>query len=83
MGKKDRKKNIAKPATGVPAPAPETTGRLSRTKFLDRIQAPGFLFLLGVAPLVFFRTSGEFENNPKMAFLQWGISILALSQALE
>ena len=34
--------------------------------------------LLGVAPLIFLRTGGEFENNPKFGVLQWGIALLAL-----
>jgi tetratricopeptide (TPR) repeat protein len=34
--------------------------------------------LLGAAPFVFLRSGGEFENYPKMLFLQWGIAVLAL-----
>jgi len=34
--------------------------------------------MLGIAPLIFLRTGGEFENNPKAAFLQWTIALLAL-----
>jgi O-antigen ligase/Flp pilus assembly protein TadD len=33
---------------------------------------------LGIAPLIFLRTGGEFENNPKSAFLQWAIALSAL-----
>jgi O-antigen ligase/Tfp pilus assembly protein PilF len=31
-----------------------------------------------VAPLIFLPTGGEFEDNPKAGFLQWGIALLAL-----
>jgi len=43
--------------------------------FVAQIGAP---LLLGVAPLVFLRTGAEFENNPKLGFLQWGIAVFAL-----
>jgi O-antigen ligase/Flp pilus assembly protein TadD len=43
--------------------------------FVARIGAP---LLLGVAPLVFLRSGAEFENNPKLGFLQWGIAVFAL-----
>lgn len=44
----------------------------------DRFIRLGILYLLGITPLVFFRTGGEFENSPKMALLQWGIGLLSL-----
>ena len=36
------------------------------------------LMILGCAPLVFLRTGGAFENNPKMALLEIGIVIAIL-----
>jgi len=57
-----------------PAAAPPSTA-FSR---LERVLEYAPLFLLGVAPVVFLKSAGEFENNPKMAFLQWGIGLLAL-----
>ncbi len=51
--------------------------------FIEKIVELGPLFLLGVAPLVYLKMGGEFENNPKMALLQWGIAILVLIQALS
>ena len=38
----------------------------------------GPLLLIGCGPLIFYGKSGEFENVPKMAFLQWGIIVLAV-----
>ncbi len=38
----------------------------------------GPLLLLGISPLVFHGSAGEFENVPKMAFLQFWIVIFAL-----
>ena len=38
--------------------------------------------LLLISPLVYYGAAGEFENVPKMAFLQWGIIILAFLRLL-
>ena len=43
-----------------------------------RVVELGPPLLLGLAPLIFLRTGGEFENHPKTAFLQWGIALVAL-----
>lgn len=51
-------------------------------RFVEKTVSWGPLFLLGVAPLVYLKLGGEFENNPKMAFLQWGIALLALVRVL-
>jgi len=46
--------------------------------FLDTVCSLGPLFLLGVSPFIFFTIPGEFDNYPKMLFLQSGIVFLAL-----
>ena len=51
-----------------------TNTRPLRARLLDF----GPAVLLGVVPFVFLRTGGEFENYPKMLFLQWGIAALVL-----
>jgi O-antigen ligase/Tfp pilus assembly protein PilF len=43
----------------------------------------GPALLLGAAPFVFLNTGGEFENQPKMLFLQWGIAALVLWRLLR
>jgi len=54
----------------------------SRLKDLNTIISKiiefGPLVLLGLGPLIFYGKAGEFENVPKMAFLQCGIILLAL-----
>ncbi len=48
--------------------------------FREKTVAYGIVFLLAVAPLIRFNISGELDNNPKTAFLQWGIVLLAILQ---
>ncbi|MCP4716565.1 MAG: tetratricopeptide repeat protein [Deltaproteobacteria bacterium] len=81
MKNKDKKKNPAPQPTATPQAAqpPQSPSK----PFLDRAQENGLLFLLGLAPLLFMRMGGEFDNNPKMAFLQWGIALMALVQVLR
>jgi len=54
-----------------------TRRRSWRSPWTDVIDL-GPAFVLGAAPFVFLTTGGEFENQPKMLFLQWGIAALAL-----
>ena len=49
-----------------------------RSSPVDAVVDLGPPLLLALAPLIFLRTGGEFENHPKTAFLQWGIALLAL-----
>ncbi len=62
------------PAAGAAAVAPPKRAR----SLIADIIAFGPLVLLGCGPLIFYGQSGEFENVPKMAFLQWGIVALAV-----
>jgi len=72
-----KKSNKEKPVPAKADAAPSIfVGLIEKTVSL------GPLFLLGVAPLIYLKLGGEFENNPKMAFLQWGIVLLALIQLL-
>ena len=83
MKRKAKKKSIARKTDRVREPSPGKTYLEDKENFLDKVMELGPLFLLGVAPLVFFKMGGEFENTPKMAFLQWGIAVLAIIQVLR
>ncbi|MEI6128188.1 MAG: O-antigen ligase family protein, partial [Pseudomonadota bacterium] len=74
---KDKKTNNLSQVFSPPVSLPDNES------FLDKIITLAPLFLLGAAPLIFFKMGGEFENNPKMLFLEWGIGLLALIQALR
>ncbi len=65
-----------------PAPAAGAAAEPSPQSWCDRFFEYAPLYLLGVAPLVFFRIGGEYDNNPKMAFLQWGVSLLSIAALL-
>lgn len=54
------------------------TASAHRRPWLDRAIAFGPALLLGIAPLVFVRTGGEFENIPKSALLRLGGASLLL-----
>jgi tetratricopeptide (TPR) repeat protein len=54
------------------------SGPKDSRSIIDKIIEFGPLFLLGFGPLFFYGKAGEFENVPKMAFLQCGIILLAL-----
>jgi len=43
-----------------------------------RLSEIAFLLMLGCAPLVFLRTGGAFENNPKMVLLEIGAAVAVL-----
>jgi len=49
-----------------------------RRTWLDRAIEFGPVLLLALAPLLFVRTGGEFENTPKVALLQIGAPLLLL-----
>ena len=66
------KKQAAKAGTTL-FPGPKDSRSI-----VDKIIEFGPLFLLGFGPLFFYGKAGEFENVPKMAFLQCGIILLAL-----
>ncbi len=44
----------------------------------EAVRRFGLPTIVALAPLIFLRTGGEAENLLKMAFLQWGIALLAL-----
>ncbi len=83
MKKKTKKTNINRVNVSAQTPSRKPGGVPEKQKILDRAVELGILFLLGVSPLVFLRIGGEFENNPKMGFLQWGIAVLAIIKALR
>ena len=50
---------------------------------MELLRRHGLGLLLGLAPLVFLGSSGEFENTPKMGFLHVGIALLALFRVVR
>ncbi len=79
MGKREKKKKAVKDKHQTQAVRQTETAESGKGMFRDNILEFGFLILIGVAPLVFLCMGGEFDNNPKMAVLQWGIALLALA----
>ena len=81
MSKAKKKKPSAKQqqrTVKTPAAGAGFSGLKNSNNIIDNIIALGPLVLIGCGPLVFYGQSGEFENVPKMAFLQCGIILLAL-----
>jgi tetratricopeptide (TPR) repeat protein/O-antigen ligase len=81
MSKAKKKKPSAKQqqrTVKTPAAGAVFSGLKNSNNIIDNIIALGPLVLIGCGPLVFYGQSGEFENVPKMAFLQCGIILLAL-----
>ncbi len=81
-----KKKKQTKPGPGAGAQPKKQvlcSGATPLERRMNAVFETGFLFLMGAAPLIFLKIAGEFENNPKMAFLQWGIALLALLAVLK
>ena len=78
MGRKSKKKKQAGDSVLRQPPA-AGAGAILASSFFDTLLRCALLFLLGAAPFIFLpQGAGEFENNPKLAFLQWGIALLGL-----
>ncbi len=64
-----------------PVPQPERNRFSEGADWAAAAVLHGPVVLIGLAPLIYLKIGGEFDNNPKMAFLQWGIALLALVAA--
>ena len=79
MTKAKKKKPAVKThSASAPAVVPDRVSWFKKINPADALLVFGPLVLLGVSPLVFYGQAGEFENVPKMAFLQCGIIVLSL-----
>ena len=79
MTKAKKKKSAIKLSSdAVQSAGPVRDDWLKKIPVIDTLLVYGALFLLGVSSLVFYGQAGEFENVPKMAFLQVGIIVLSL-----
>jgi len=77
---KKRKPAVRKHRGSAPAAGPNRVSWFKKINLADALLVFGPLVLLGVSPLVFYGQAGEFENVPKMAFLQCGIIVLSLAR---
>lgn len=76
-----KKKQRPAPAASQQAPLPDRKSRWAVLR--DNVLRWGPVVLWGVTPLVFLRAAGEFDNNPKMIFLQSGIALLGIVALLR